>query len=362
MTRVVPVTFAVAAALLAAGCGTIPAEECGKVDWYALGVKDGRAGYTAERVAQHREACAGVKVEPDELAYLQGRKAGLAEYCQPDNAFRDGLAGNEYRGVCDAAYARNHAAAYRVATLRRSLERNRGDVSWREAEIRSDKTSDTRRAQLRSEVRDLDRRRDALRDDLTAAERELDRRRAAQPAAAPQPSAAAAAAPAAPAAVATTPAPPPVDVGKPGTASGRLVVAGTTVPLRYAYTFVAPDALSDLTRRPLLVLTGEPIPPDQLARAGDLDRVLGALPHYVLVVRNDAAPPNVAVVVAHPKLGAAPAVGSDVGKGAVAKFDAYGAQRIAGTLASPQNGGAAFAWNRNVRLSVKFDAPLARQW
>lgn len=355
MTRMA--TAAVAAALLVAGCGTIPEEQCKEVDWYAQGVTDGRAGHTAERIAQHRDACAGVKVEPDEMRYLQGRKEGLAEYCQPANAFRDGLAGNEYRGVCDAAYARNHAAAYRVATLRRSIERNRGDVSWREAEIRSDKTSDTRRAQLRSEVRDLDRRRDALRDDLVAAERELDRRRAAQPAAAPP--AAVAAAPAAPPPM---PSPAPVTVGTPGTAAGRLVVAGTTVRLRFAYAFVAPDALTDLARRPLLVLTEQPIPPDDLARAGDLDRVLAALPHYVLVVRNDASPPSVAIVVAHPKLGAVPAVAEGAGKGGTAKFDAYGPQRIAGTLSSPQNGNAPFAWNRNVKLSVRFDAPLVRRW
>ena len=145
----------VAAVLVLAGCGTIPEQECATVNWYDLGLKDGRAGYPPERVAQHRDACKGVKVEPDELAYLQGRKAGLGEYCQPANAFRDGLAGNEYHGQCDDTFARNHAAALRVATLRRSIERNRGDVSWREAEIRSDRTSDSRRAELRSQVREL---------------------------------------------------------------------------------------------------------------------------------------------------------------------------------------------------------------
>jgi hypothetical protein len=144
-----------------AGCGTIPEQECASVDWYELGLKDGRAGYPPERVAQHRDACKGVKVEPDELAYLQGRKVGINEYCQPANAFRDGLAGNEYRGQCDATFARNHAAALRVATLRRAIERNRGDISWRESEIRSDKTSDSRRAELRSQVRELDRDRGA---------------------------------------------------------------------------------------------------------------------------------------------------------------------------------------------------------
>lgn len=170
----------VIAALLLGGCATIPEDQCARMDWYELGLKDGRAGHTAERIVQHREACTAAKVEPDELRYLQGRKVGINEYCQPENAFRDGLAGHEYHGMCDATFARNHAAAYRVATLRKSIDTNRGDVSWRESEIRSDKTSDSRRSQLRSEVRDLDRRRETLRDNLVVAERELDRLRVVQ--------------------------------------------------------------------------------------------------------------------------------------------------------------------------------------
>jgi hypothetical protein len=93
-----------AGALFLAGCGTIPEQECATVDWYELGLKDGRAGYAPERVAQHREACKGVAVEPDELKYLQGRKVGLGEYCQAANAFRDGLA-----GFTIASFAAHHA-------------------------------------------------------------------------------------------------------------------------------------------------------------------------------------------------------------------------------------------------------------
>jgi hypothetical protein len=348
-------------ALALGGCATVPAEECATADWYALGVKDGRDGYPPERIAQHREACAGVKVEPDELRYLQGRKAGLAEYCQPDNAFRDGLAGREYRGACDAAFARNHAAAYRVASLQRAIERNRGDVMWREAEIRGDKASDARRAQLRSDVYELDRKRVALRNDLVAAERDLDRLRALQAAAPAVPSAPAAASPS-PVQSATSAAAPVVSVGKPGTATGKLVVNGSELPLRFAYAFVAPDPLDALQPRPMLLLTGQAIPEASLAAAPDLDRVLGALPAYVLVVRNEATPPSVALLVWHSGLGAVPAMERDAGKAGAAKFDAYGAQRIAGRVASPQNGKRAFAWNRAIRLDVRFDAPLVRRW
>lgn len=347
------------------GCATVPAEECATTDWYALGLADGRGGHPPERVAQHREACAGVKVEPDELRYLQGRKAGLAEYCEPDNAFRDGLAGREYRGACDAAFARNHAAALRVANLQRAIERNRGDVMWREAEIRGDAASDARRAQLRGDVRELDRKREALRSELVVAERELDRRRVAQPAAPPT------APPTAPtvAAASAAPAPsaPPVParaaaVGKPGRATGKLVVNGVDVPLRFAYAFVAPDPLDALQSRPMLLLTGQAIPEASLAAASDLDRLMGALPAYVLVVRDDATPPKVAMAIWHAGLGAGPAVERDAGKAGAAKFDAYGAQRIAGRLASPQDGKGGYAWNKAIRLDVRFDAPLVRRW
>ena len=157
------------------GCATIPEDQCAKIDWYDLGQKDGRAGQAAERLVAHRQACARVKVEPDEMRYLQGRKVGIAEYCQPDNAFRDGLAGREYHGVCDATFARNHRAAYNVATTRNEIEKNRSAVSWREAEVRGDKASDSRKSNLRSEIRELDRQRESLRDQLFAAERELDR-------------------------------------------------------------------------------------------------------------------------------------------------------------------------------------------
>ena len=157
------------------GCATIPEDQCAKVDWYELGVKDGRAGKAADRLLQHREACAGVNVIPDEKRYLQGRQEGLAEYCRPDNALQEGLAGRPYADVCDATFKRIHQAAYAVASLKKRISNNLDEVSRKETELREQKTSDSKRNQLRSEIRDLDRRRESMRDDLFTAGRELDR-------------------------------------------------------------------------------------------------------------------------------------------------------------------------------------------
>ena len=160
---------------LLGGCATIPEEQCAKVDWYELGVNDGRAGYPADRLLRHRDACAGVKIVPDEKRYLQGRPVGLAEYCRPDNAQREGLAGRPYADVCDAAFKRIYQAAYEVSSLKKRIKNNLDEVSRKENELRDQKISDSKRNQLRGEIRDLDRRRESLRDDLFTAERELER-------------------------------------------------------------------------------------------------------------------------------------------------------------------------------------------
>jgi len=174
------IPFAMAMATVA--CATSGVDElCTNPDWYAVGLQDGGAGAPAERIVQHRKACAKVGIEPDEVRYLQGRRDGIGDYCRADNAFREGLASREYHGGCDTAYARNHRAAHQVATLRREAEANRSAIGWREAEIRGGSASDARKDNLRREVRDLERTRHTLRTQLQRAEAELQRLRLATP-------------------------------------------------------------------------------------------------------------------------------------------------------------------------------------
>jgi hypothetical protein len=171
--------------LTVAACATTGVDErCSNTDWYAVGLDDGRAGHPADRIAHHRKACAKLGIEPDELRYLQGRRDGMGEYCRPDNAFREGLAGRDYQGGCEGGFARNHRAAHNVATLRREVEANGSAIGWREAEIRGNSASEDRKANLRAEVRDLERKRETLRSQLQRAEQELQRLRLATPLAA----------------------------------------------------------------------------------------------------------------------------------------------------------------------------------
>ena len=162
---------------LFSGCATIPEEQCAKVDWHNLGVQDGLAGYSAaNRLARHREACFGVKIVPDEKRYLQGHQIGLVEYCHPENAVRQGLAGRLYSNVCDQRFGNIYHAAYAVYSLKQQINSNLSRVSGKEDELRDEKSA-KRRDRLRSEIRELDRQRETLRNELYSAERELERLR-----------------------------------------------------------------------------------------------------------------------------------------------------------------------------------------
>lgn len=82
------------------GCATMDKSECLTVDWRTVGYEDGAAGYSGERIGQHRKACAKHGVAPNLAEYQLGRDAGLREYCVPATGFRIGSQGYSYNGVC----------------------------------------------------------------------------------------------------------------------------------------------------------------------------------------------------------------------------------------------------------------------
>jgi hypothetical protein len=133
-------------ALTLSGCASMDEEECLTVDWRTIGFEDGAAGYTGDRIARHRKACAKHGVSPDLALYQSGREEGLREYCRPANGYRLGAQGNSYGGVCPAeledaflsAYdsgrqlytleSRVSSATYQLEGKRRELNRAEDDV------------------------------------------------------------------------------------------------------------------------------------------------------------------------------------------------------------------------------------------
>lgn len=128
------------------GCASMNRDECLTVDWRTVGFEDGAAGYSGDRIGQHRKACAKHGVTPDLAAYQAGREAGLREYCVPVNGFRLGSQGGSYSGMCPADLEPSFADAYesgrelhalqaRLSSVSRQIETKRGDLHDAEADI-----------------------------------------------------------------------------------------------------------------------------------------------------------------------------------------------------------------------------------
>lgn len=82
------------------GCSTLSKKECKIADWKTIGFEDGVKGYKASRIGQHRSACAEYGIRPDLNTYNAGRGDGLRHYCIPAIAYKKGLSGHSYNGVC----------------------------------------------------------------------------------------------------------------------------------------------------------------------------------------------------------------------------------------------------------------------
>jgi hypothetical protein len=182
-------TSLVFAALALGGCASMSGNECRTVDWRTIGYEDGVAGYSGDRIAQHRKACAKHGVTPDLAQYQDGRNEGLREYCQPSNGFRVGANGGSYAGICpidlDAAFVgayesgrKLHYFEARVANATNEINSKRRELNHVEdqmvrksalvvaddstAELRAQALVNTRQlaeraGRLKSEIKELER-------------------------------------------------------------------------------------------------------------------------------------------------------------------------------------------------------------
>lgn len=111
-------------ALVLSACATMSGDECVTSDWSAVGFEDGARGYTTERFASHRKACAKHGVTADFRAYREGRDEGLVQFCQPSRGYNLGVSGASYNGVCDIALEEEFLDAYRVGHQLYTLQSN----------------------------------------------------------------------------------------------------------------------------------------------------------------------------------------------------------------------------------------------
>lgn len=127
------------ALLLLSGCASMSGEECAMSDWHTVGFEDGSRGYAADRLGDHRKACAKHGVAPDLRAYQAGRAEGLEEYCQPSRGFNLGASGGRYNGVCSAAleprFLDAYQSGYQLYNLRSSVNSANAQIQAREREL-----------------------------------------------------------------------------------------------------------------------------------------------------------------------------------------------------------------------------------
>ncbi len=166
------------------GCATLSEEDCLTTDWAVLGETDGRQGQPLSELNRYRRQCAEYDVVPDSDAYIEAHERGLAVFCTPGNAYREGRSGSRDQSVCPAALApdfqRNHELGREVFTslsrlrndaasigsARSEIEELRSDIEDREDSIREDELGEAQEDRLRDEIDSMDRRIDDLQDGI----------------------------------------------------------------------------------------------------------------------------------------------------------------------------------------------------
>jgi len=173
MNRVGIVVTVLVAILVLNSCRTMNADECITGDWQAIGFEDGVQGLEADRLGDHRRACAEYGVTPDFQAYQSGRDQGLNQYCQPSRGFSLGENGDSYNGVCAEHQESDFLAAYNTGqqlyrmeqelnTLEREIEGIEREIARNDLQIKDDQemlvadsTTAAQRASIGEELEQL---------------------------------------------------------------------------------------------------------------------------------------------------------------------------------------------------------------
>lgn len=128
------------------GCASMSQGDCLTGDWAGVGYQDGAAGHPPSRLSDHERACAAYGVHPDRERYFAARERGLDAYCTPYRGFEAGRLGRKYHGVCPPGLADGFLAGYDDGLRVHAATEHHEDV--------------------RSELRELDRRIDDMEDEL----------------------------------------------------------------------------------------------------------------------------------------------------------------------------------------------------
>ena len=125
------------------GCASMSGDECVTSDWHAIGFEDGSRGYSADRLGNHRKACAKHGVTPDFTAYQNGHGQGLEQFCRPSRGFSLGSNGGSYTGVCsdhrEGEFIDAYNSGYHLYNLRSRVNSANGQINYKKGELENNK-------------------------------------------------------------------------------------------------------------------------------------------------------------------------------------------------------------------------------
>lgn len=139
-------------ALMLAACASKPTVsefQCKAGDWQTIGHRDGSLGYESTRLLAHQEACGEFGIVPNRDTYMAGWRAGVGEYCVPDNGFRLGERGGRASAACQGALKQPFVSAFNDG---RRLYSARREVDQLQRQLRD---SGTRLEAIKHEMIDL---------------------------------------------------------------------------------------------------------------------------------------------------------------------------------------------------------------
>lgn len=95
-------------------------ETCiGRIDWFDVGLSDGKLGFEREYFGVYEEACARRFRAPDKQAYFEAYNIGIRSYCDPDNIYRLALGGSVVTTSCEQTPALREAVQRGFVDLKR---------------------------------------------------------------------------------------------------------------------------------------------------------------------------------------------------------------------------------------------------
>ncbi|MCC7405505.1 MAG: DUF2799 domain-containing protein [Bdellovibrionales bacterium] len=147
---------------LTVGCITNPPldrQGCENVDWYELGRRDGSQGLPINLYESRRNEC---RLESDlarENLYLNGRNAGLVDFCTPTNGYEMGRTGQIYYYVCPADLEGEFVGRFRLGRKIYQLEKTNQEIGSQLnsllAQVQGSATPKPQKDRIGREIEDL---------------------------------------------------------------------------------------------------------------------------------------------------------------------------------------------------------------